>query len=79
MDPRYRFRVHEIPPALRPRERLVASGPAGLTCAFELRKMGHQVAVFEAGNVPGGLNTVGIAPYKITADFALTEVELVNR
>jgi len=31
MDERYRFRVHDIPPALRPRERLISTGAAGLT------------------------------------------------
>ena len=38
---------------------VVGSGPAGLTCAHELRKAGHDVVVFEARDVPGGLNTLG--------------------
>ncbi len=54
---------------------VIGSGPAGLACAHELRKLGHQVRVFEAGDLPGGLNTTGIAPYKITTEFALSEVE----
>lgn len=54
---------------------VVGAGPAGLTCAHELRKIGHGVTVFESRDVPGGLNTLGIAAYKITTEFALSEVE----
>lgn len=57
---------------------IVGAGPAGLTCAHELRKRGHAVTVFEARSVPGGLNTLGIAAYKITAEFALSEVERIR-
>lgn len=58
---------------------IVGGGPAGLTCAHELRKRGHRVTVFEARGVPGGLNTLGIAAYKITTEFALSEVERIRR
>src|SRR5437879_2395679 len=58
---------------------VVGSGPAGLACAHELRKKGHDVVVFEARDVPGGLNTLGIAAYKISTEFALTEVERVRQ
>lgn len=58
---------------------VIGSGPSGLTCAHELRKSGHDVVVFEARDVPGGLNTLGIAAYKISTEFALSEVELVRQ
>jgi dihydropyrimidine dehydrogenase (NAD+) subunit PreT len=58
---------------------IVGSGPAGLTCAHELRKQGHDVVVFEGRDIPGGLNTLGIAAYKISTEFALSEVELVRQ
>src|SRR5205085_1099899 len=58
---------------------IIGSGPAGLTCAHELRKHGHDVVIFEARDVAGGLNTLGIAAYKISTEFALTEVELVRQ
>jgi len=58
---------------------VVGAGPAGLTCAHELRKKGHEVDVFEATDTPGGLNTLGIAAYKITTAFALSEVRRIER
>jgi dihydropyrimidine dehydrogenase (NAD+) subunit PreT len=58
---------------------VIGSGPAGLSCAHELRKQGHDVVIFEARDVPGGLNTLGIAAYKISTEFALSEVELVRQ
>lgn len=57
---------------------IIGAGPAGLTCAHELRKKGHAVVVFEAREILGGLNTLGIAAYKISTEFALSEVELVT-
>lgn len=54
---------------------IVGSGPSGLSCAHMLRRMGHSVDVFEARDVPGGLNTLGIAAYKITTEFSLSEIE----
>lgn len=54
---------------------IVGAGPAGLSCARDLRRQGHAVTVFEAKSAPGGLNTYGIAEYKLKADVALAEVQ----
>ncbi|NNE47162.1 MAG: NAD(P)-dependent oxidoreductase [Rhodothermales bacterium] len=56
---------------------IVGAGPAGLSCAHELRRRGHGVTIFEARDIPGGLNTLGIAAYKITTEFSLREIESV--
>ncbi len=65
-------------PATGSRVAVVGGGPAGLACAFELRRQGHAVTVLEASDLPGGLNAVGIAAYKISTAFALAEVERVR-
>jgi glutamate synthase (NADPH/NADH) small chain len=56
---------------------IIGSGPAGLSCAFELRRLGHAVTIFEAREVPGGLNTLGIASYKLPAEFSLAEIQQI--
>ncbi len=57
---------------------IIGAGPAGLACAFELRRRGHGATIFEASDLAGGLNTVGIAAYKISTEYALSEVERVR-
>ena len=57
---------------------IVGAGPTGLTCAHELRKRGHAVTIFEAREMPGGVNTYGIAYYKYDTAFALSEVEQIQ-
>ncbi len=57
---------------------IIGAGPCGLTCAHELRKRGHAVSVFESREVAGGLNSLGIARYKLTTEFALSEVARVS-
>jgi glutamate synthase (NADPH/NADH) small chain len=56
---------------------VIGAGPAGLTCAHELRKKGHAVTVYEARGMAGGINTYGIARYKYDTAFALSEVDRV--
>jgi len=54
---------------------IIGSGPAGLACGFALRRSGHAVTMFEARDIPGGLNTHGISAYKISTEFSLSEIE----
>ncbi len=54
---------------------VVGAGPAGLACAHRLAMHGHDVAVFDAREKPGGLNEYGIASYKTPNDFAAREVD----
>jgi glutamate synthase (NADPH/NADH) small chain len=54
---------------------VIGAGPAGLACAAELLVQGIEAVVFEAGPQPGGLNTTGIAEYKLTASGSLAEVK----
>ncbi|HEU4405748.1 MAG TPA: FAD-dependent oxidoreductase [Polyangiaceae bacterium] len=56
---------------------LVGAGPASLAAAHELRRFGHRVTIYEKREALGGLNTTGVAPYKMRADRSLDEVEWV--
>ena len=57
---------------------IIGAGPAGLGCAAELARLGHSVTVFEKQKKAGGLNTYGIAYYKMKPEISLAEVELVK-
>ena len=70
-----KLRLFEPGPNTGKRVAIVGAGPAGLACARDLRRHGHAVTVFEAQPQPGGLNTYGIAEYKLKADVALAEVQ----
>ena len=58
---------------------LIGAGPASLACAHRLRRFGHETTIFEAKSRPGGLNTDGVAPYKLKADQSLREIEYVRQ
>lgn len=53
---------------------VVGAGPAGLSCAHQLARAGHDVVVFDAKAKPGGLNEYGIAAYKVPG-FAQREID----
>lgn len=56
---------------------LVGGGPASLACAHELRRFGHRTTIYEKRERLGGLNTTGVAPYKMKADRSMDEVEWI--
>jgi glutamate synthase (NADPH/NADH) small chain len=56
----------------------IGAGPASLACAAELRRQGFAVTVFDRNPLAGGLNTYGIAQYKLRPPDSLKEVELVR-
>ncbi|MGI8956424.1 MAG: NAD(P)-dependent oxidoreductase [Chthoniobacterales bacterium] len=57
---------------------VIGGGPAGMGCAAELAQLGHDVVIFERKPNAGGLNTYGIAYYKMKPAVSLEEVELVK-
>jgi dihydropyrimidine dehydrogenase (NAD+) subunit PreT len=56
---------------------LVGSGPASIAAAGWLALEGHKAVIFERKQTPGGLNTLGIAPYKMKGNEAIEEIEWV--
>jgi dihydropyrimidine dehydrogenase (NAD+) subunit PreT len=68
------------PPAPRNlRVACIGAGPASLACAAELRRHGASVTIVERRALPGGLNTYGVAEYKLRAAESLREAELIRR
>ncbi|KKM12493.1 hypothetical protein SY88_02850 [Clostridiales bacterium PH28_bin88] len=58
---------------------VVGAGPAGLTAAYFLVKLGHDVTVFEALPVAGGMPRVGIPPYRLPRDILEREIADIVR
>ena len=58
---------------------VVGAGPAGLSCAGELARLGHSVTLFEKRELAGGLSTFGIIALREPVDIALAEVGMITR
>ena len=54
---------------------VVGSGPAGLTCASDLGKLGYEVTIFEAFHTPGGVLVYGIPQFRLPKEIVRHEVE----
>jgi glutamate synthase (NADPH/NADH) small chain len=67
------WRFFEAGPDTGKRVALLGAGPASLAAAHELRRAGHACTIFEKRAVVGGLNTTGVAPYKMRADRSEAE------
>ncbi|MBD5478924.1 MAG: NADPH-dependent glutamate synthase [Lachnospiraceae bacterium] len=58
---------------------VIGSGPAGLTCAGDLAKMGYEVTIFEALHEPGGVLVYGIPEFRLPKqDVVAKEIENVK-
>ncbi len=57
---------------------IVGSGPAGLTAAYYLAKLGHGVTLFEAQSQPGGMMRVGIPEYRLPRQLLIAEIEEIK-
>ncbi len=58
---------------------VVGSGPAGLTCAGDLVKIGYDVTIFEAFHKPGGVLIYGIPEFRLPKDIVMAEVEYLEK
>ena len=70
--------LFEPPPPTGKKVAVVGSGPAGLTCAGELAKMGHAVTVFEALHKAGGVLVYGIPEFRLPNIVVEAEVETLR-
>jgi len=74
----------ELPPAKardarKLRVACIGGGPASLGCAAQLVREGASATVIDRRELPGGLNTYGVAEYKLRAAESVREVEMIRR
>lgn len=56
---------------------VIGSGPAGLSCAYQLARRGCRVTLFEAASEPGGLLRWGIPAYRLPKDVLAKEIQAI--
>lgn len=61
----------------RKRVMVVGAGPAGLSAAYHLRRLGHEVEIFEAEKEPGGLLYLGVPEYRLPKQILKAEVNRI--
>jgi len=58
---------------------VIGSGPAGLTCAGDLAKLGYDVTIFEAFHVPGGVLMYGIPEFRLPKALVQKEIDTLKK
>jgi len=71
--------VPELPEPTGKRVAVIGAGPAGLTCAADLAKLGHAVTIFESLHAPGGVLMYGIPEFRLPKDVVRAEVDYVRK
>jgi formate dehydrogenase beta subunit len=57
---------------------VVGAGPSGLSAAFHLRRLGHEVEIHEAGSLPGGMLHFGIPAYRLPRSVLMQEIARIE-
>ncbi|MCK4358442.1 MAG: FAD-dependent oxidoreductase [Candidatus Cloacimonetes bacterium] len=60
-----------------PKIAIIGSGPAGLTAASDLARLGYRITVFEALSVLGGMLSVGVPDFRLPKEIIKTEIEAI--
>jgi formate dehydrogenase beta subunit len=69
----------KVAPSTGKKVAIVGSGPAGLTAAYYLARLGHKVTVLEALPEPGGMMRVGIPAYRLPRKMLDSEIEEIKK
>lgn len=71
--------IPETLPSTGKRVAVIGSGPAGLTVAADLARLGHEVVVFEALHEPGGVLMYGIPEFRLPKRIVQAEIEYIRK
>lgn len=71
--------VPKVGKSLKKKVAVVGSGPAGLTVAGDLAKLGYEVTIFEALHEPGGVLVYGIPEFRLPKKIVAAEIELLKK
>lgn len=66
-------------PATGRRVLVVGAGPAGLSAAYQLRRLGHEVEIRDSGELPGGMMRFGIPTFRLPRDVLDAEIDRLCR
>lgn len=69
----------EVAPATGKKVAIIGSGPAGLTAAADLARLGHKVTIFEALHVAGGVLMYGIPEFRLPKSIVQTEIDNLKK
>ncbi len=72
-------KVPEIPKSTGKTVAVVGSGPAGLTAAADLAKLGHKVTVFESLHKTGGVLSYGIPEFRLPKEIVRQEIDYIKQ
>jgi glutamate synthase (NADPH) small chain len=72
-------KLPELPPPSGKKVVIIGAGPAGLTVAGDLVKLGHKITIFEALHEPGGVLVYGIPEFRLPKEIVRAEVNYLKR
>ena len=71
--------IPEVAPPTGKKVAVIGSGPGGIVCATDLRRMGHDVTVFEAFHKPGGVMVYGIPEFGCPKSIVQKEIDVLKK
>ncbi|UCF66533.1 MAG: NADPH-dependent glutamate synthase, partial [Acidobacteriota bacterium] len=69
----------QIAPPTGKKVAIIGSGPAGITVAGDLARLGHKVVMFEALHLPGGVLMYGIPEFRLPKEIVQYEIDVLRR
>lgn len=73
------IQIPSLPPSTGKKIAIVGAGPAGITAAADLAKMGHGVVIYEALHEPGGVLVYGIPEFRLPKSIVFKEIDFLKQ